>query len=77
MFSAPTEVEITTNMAVASAGCGHAVLTARAYNELLHAARQWDALCTGSARGAVQQVGPGAAIRWEPQPDGSLRLVPA
>ena len=76
MFSPRTELEITNNMQPAMYG-GLITLTAYAYNELLEAARNWDAYrsCGGSSRGDITDMGNGAVVRWEPQSDGSLKPV--
>jgi hypothetical protein len=76
MFSQQTETEINNNISQACYG-GLIALTAHAYNEILMAARNWDAqqIGAGSSRGDYIDMGGGAVVWLEQLPDGSLRPI--
>ena len=77
MFTPQTEQEIINNISAAIYG-GLITLTAHAYNELLTAARSYDAIRSGynSSPSHRTDLG-GATIKWEPQPGGELKPTAA
>ena len=50
------------------------MLSANAYNEILQAARMWDAqrMGVGASRGDYMSLKDGVTIRFKLEPDGSL-----
>lgn len=77
MFSRQTEQEITNNISAACYG-GLVTLTAHAYNELLIAARAYDAIRMGYNSGPNYHTDlGGTTIKWEPQPGGGLKPTAA
>jgi len=69
MFTPQTEAALAANIGAESGQPWPVTLTAETYRELVFAARQWDAMCSG-------RVSHGATVALVSQRDGSMRIEP-